>query len=78
LSGDGNCFIVERKSEVTQDIMPRIESGDPAASEQLLPLVFNELHKLPAATDAASCSAAAGPQCPNNRHPEHHPDDLPA
>lgn len=32
-------------SEVTQ-ILCQIESGDPAAAEQLLPLVYNELRKL--------------------------------
>jgi RNA polymerase sigma factor (TIGR02999 family) len=32
-------------SDVTQ-ILSRIESGDPGASEQLLPLVYNELRKL--------------------------------
>ncbi len=35
-------------SDVTQ-ILSRIESGDPAASEQLLPLVYDELRKLAAA-----------------------------
>lgn len=38
-------------SEVTQ-ILSRIESGDPAAAEQLLPLVYEELRKL-AATQMA-------------------------
>jgi RNA polymerase sigma factor (TIGR02999 family) len=37
-----------RMSEVTQ-ILSRIESGDPTASEQLLPLVYDELRKLAAA-----------------------------
>jgi hypothetical protein len=32
-------------SDVTQ-IVSRIESGDPTAAEQLLPLVYNELRKL--------------------------------
>jgi len=35
-------------SDVTQ-ILERIESGDPAAAEQLLPLVYDELRKLAAA-----------------------------
>jgi RNA polymerase sigma factor (TIGR02999 family) len=35
-------------SEVTR-ILQRIESGDPAAAEQLLPLVYDELRKLAAA-----------------------------
>ena len=35
-------------SEVTQ-ILSQIESGDPQAAEQLLPLVYNELRKLAAA-----------------------------
>jgi RNA polymerase sigma factor (TIGR02999 family) len=35
-------------SDVTQ-ILSRIESGDPAAAEQLLPLVYEELRKLAAA-----------------------------
>ncbi len=35
-------------SDVTQ-ILSRIESGDPSASEQLLPLVYEELRKLAAA-----------------------------
>src|SRR5262245_25822745 len=35
-------------SEVTR-ILSRIESGDPAAAEQLLPLVYDELRKLAAA-----------------------------
>src|SRR6478672_9131825 len=34
-------------SEVTQ-ILSRIESGDPNASEQLLPLVYDELRRLAA------------------------------
>jgi RNA polymerase sigma factor (TIGR02999 family) len=39
---------MQRMSEVTQ-ILSRIESGDPTASEQLLPLVYDELRKLAAA-----------------------------
>ena len=35
-------------SDVTR-VLSRIESGDPAASEQLLPLVYDELRKLAAA-----------------------------
>ena len=35
-------------SDVTQ-ILSQIESGDPAAAEQLLPLVYEELRKLAAA-----------------------------
>jgi len=35
-------------ADVTQ-ILSRIESGDPTASEQLLPLVYDELRKLAAA-----------------------------
>lgn len=34
-------------SDVTR-ILGQIESGDPAAAEQLLPLVYDELHKLAA------------------------------
>ena len=34
-------------SDVTQ-ILSRIESGDPSAAEQLLPLVYDELRKLAA------------------------------
>jgi RNA polymerase sigma factor (TIGR02999 family) len=37
-----------RMSDVTH-ILSQIESGDPAAAEQLLPLVYNELRKLAAA-----------------------------
>ena len=36
------------RSDVTR-ILSQIESGDPAAAEQLLPLVYNELRKLAAA-----------------------------
>jgi hypothetical protein len=35
-------------SDVTQ-ILSQIESGDPKAAEQLLPLVYEELRKLAAA-----------------------------
>ena len=35
-------------SDVTQ-ILSQIESGDPSAAEQLLPLVYEELRKLAAA-----------------------------
>lgn len=35
-------------TDVTQ-ILSRIESGDPSAAEQLLPLVYQELRKLAAA-----------------------------
>src|SRR4051812_44977949 len=35
-------------SDVTQ-ILSRIESGDPSAAEQLMPLVYDELRKLAAA-----------------------------
>jgi hypothetical protein len=35
-------------SDVTR-ILSQIESGDPAAAEQLLPLVYEELRKLSAA-----------------------------
>jgi hypothetical protein len=35
-------------SDVTQ-ILARIESGDPVAADQLLPLVYDELRKLAAA-----------------------------
>jgi hypothetical protein len=34
-------------SDVTQ-ILAQIESGDPSAADQLLPLVYNELRKLAA------------------------------
>ena len=40
---------VLRMSDVTR-ILSQIESGDPAAAEQLLPLVYEELRKLAAAT----------------------------
>jgi len=36
-------------SDVTR-ILSQIEHGDPAAAEQLLPLVYDELRKLAAAT----------------------------
>ena len=35
-------------TDLTQ-ILSRIEQSDPAAGEQLLPLVYDELHKLAAA-----------------------------
>lgn len=41
-------IIVGVMNDVTQ-ILSRIESGDPSASEQLLPLVYDELRKLAAA-----------------------------
>jgi RNA polymerase sigma factor (TIGR02999 family) len=37
-------------------ILSQIESGDPSASEQLLPLVYDELRKLAAARLARECS----------------------
>ena len=40
--------IIDFMSEFTQ-ILSRIESGDPTASDQLLPLVYQELRKLAAA-----------------------------
>ena len=40
--------ILNFMSEVTQ-ILSQIEQGDPSASEQLLPLVYDELRKLAAA-----------------------------
>src|SRR5678815_1064673 len=39
---------VPRMTDVTR-ILSQIESGDPAAAEQLLPLVYDELRKLAAA-----------------------------
>jgi RNA polymerase sigma factor (TIGR02999 family) len=39
---------IEAMSNVTQ-ILSQIESGDPSAAEQLLPLVYEELRKLAAA-----------------------------
>jgi len=38
---------VQTMSDVTQ-ILNQIESGDPGAAEQLLPLVYDELRKLAA------------------------------
>ena len=43
----GICY-VEGMSDVTQ-ILQQIERGDPAATERLLPLVYNELKRLAAA-----------------------------
>ena len=40
-------LIVTRMSDVTQ-ILSQIESGDPSAAEQLLPVVYEELRKLAA------------------------------
>lgn len=40
--------ILIRMSEVTQ-ILSEIETGDAAAADRLLPLVYEELHKLAAA-----------------------------
>lgn len=40
--------ILFRMSDVTR-ILSQIEQGDPAAAEQLLPLVYDELRKLAAA-----------------------------
>ena len=42
------CGILILMSDVTH-ILSRIESGDPSAAEQLLPLVYDELRKLAAA-----------------------------
>lgn len=43
---DGDFFItLQGMSDVTQ-ILERIESGDPAAASQLLPLVYDELRRL--------------------------------
>ena len=39
-------------ADVTQ-ILSQIESGDPSAAEQLLPLVYDELRKLAAAKTRA-------------------------
>ena len=59
-------FFLAGMCDVT-GILFRIESGDPAAAEQLLPLVYDELRKLAAAklarrkagADAASDGAGA-------------------
>ena len=45
-------------SDVTR-ILSQIESGDPAAAEQLLPLVYDELRKLAAASGAREAGADA-------------------
>jgi RNA polymerase sigma factor (TIGR02999 family) len=42
------CGIIDVMTDVTQ-VLSRIESGDPSAAEQLLPLVYEELRKLAAA-----------------------------
>ena len=44
----GPPFVAGRMSNVTE-ILSRINSGDPVAAEQLLPLVYDELRKLAAA-----------------------------
>src|SRR6476661_998981 len=44
----GTARYSDRMSAVTR-ILDRIEQGDPQASEQLLPLVYDELRKLAAA-----------------------------
>ncbi len=51
VSWDKNALrggILFAMTEVTQ-ILSKIEQGDPAAAEQLLPLVYDELRKLAAA-----------------------------
>jgi RNA polymerase sigma factor (TIGR02999 family) len=45
---EGRSGIIGVMTDVTQ-ILSRIESGDPSAAEQLLPLVYEELRKLAAA-----------------------------
>jgi ECF sigma factor len=45
---DGRRGIIGVMTDVTQ-ILSLIESGDPSAAEQLLPLVYEELRKLAAA-----------------------------
>src|SRR6185295_7304995 len=45
---EGRRGIIGVMTDVTQ-ILSRIESGDPSAAEQLLPLVYEELRKLAAA-----------------------------
>ena len=45
---DGCRGIIGVMTDVTQ-ILSQIESGDPSAAEQLLPLVYEELRKLAAA-----------------------------
>ena len=49
-------------ADVTQ-ILSRIESGDPSAAEQLLPLVYDELRQLAAVTAG---SREAGPDTPGH------------
>jgi hypothetical protein len=47
----GSCFHrrqAARTSDVTR-ILAQIDSGDPQAAEQLLPLIYDELRKLAAA-----------------------------
>ena len=46
-------------SDVTR-ILSQIDSGDPAAADQLLPLVYDELRKLAAAMLAHYCTGARG------------------
>jgi hypothetical protein len=41
------AVILKRMSDVTR-ILESIEQGDPHAAEQLLPLVYDELHRLAA------------------------------
>jgi len=45
---EGRSGIIGVMTDVTQ-ILSRIESGDPSASEELLPLIYDELRKLAAA-----------------------------
>ena len=45
---EGRRGIIGVMTDVTQ-ILSQIESGDPSAAEQLLPLVYEELRKLAAA-----------------------------
>src|SRR6478752_2285119 len=45
---EGRGVIIGGMTDVTQ-ILSQIESGNPAAAEQLLPLVYEELRKLAAA-----------------------------
>jgi RNA polymerase sigma factor (TIGR02999 family) len=47
MADDRRC-IIDAMTDVTQ-ILSQIESGDPSAAEQLLPLVYEELRKLAAA-----------------------------
>jgi len=46
-------------SDVTR-ILTQIESGDPAAAEQLLPLVYDELRKLAAEASRLPQSGSCG------------------